>query len=44
MLVEAVEARFGQANVGSAKLEFLSDNGGAYREGLLQCMPVTECS
>ena len=31
MLVEAVEARFGQASVGSAKLEFLSDNGGAYR-------------
>lgn len=31
MLVEAVEARFGQANVGSTKLEFLSDNGGAYR-------------
>ena len=31
MLVEAVEARFGQASVGAAKLEFLSDNGGAYR-------------
>lgn len=31
MLVEAVEARFGQANVGSTKLQFLSDNGGAYR-------------
>ena len=31
MLVEAVEARFGQATVGSTKLEFLSDNGGAYR-------------
>jgi transposase InsO family protein len=31
MLVEAVEARFGQASVGSAKLEFLNDNGGAYR-------------
>lgn len=31
MLVEAMEARLGQANVGSAKLEFLSDNGGAYR-------------
>ena len=31
ILVEAVEARFGQASVGSAKLEFLSDNGGAYR-------------
>ena len=31
MLVEAVEARFGQASVGSTRLEFLSDNGGAYR-------------
>jgi putative transposase len=31
MLVEAVETRFGQTNVGSTKLEFLSDNGGAYR-------------
>jgi hypothetical protein len=31
MLVEAVEARFDKANIGSAKLEFLSDNGGAYR-------------
>jgi len=31
MLVEAVEARFGQASVGSAKLEFLSDDGGVYR-------------
>ena len=31
MMIEAVEARFGQASVGSAKLEFLSDNGGAYR-------------
>lgn len=31
MLVEVVAARFGQASVGSAKLEFLSDNGGAYR-------------
>ena len=29
MLVEAVEARFGQASVGSIRLEFLSDNGGA---------------
>lgn len=28
MLVEAVETRFGQASVGAAKLEFLSDNGG----------------
>ena len=26
-----VEAQFGQAGVGSAKLEFLSNNGGAYR-------------
>ena len=31
MLVEAVETRFGQASVGSTRLEFLSDNGGAYR-------------
>jgi len=31
MMIEAVEARFGQASTGSAKLEFLSDNGGAYR-------------
>ena len=31
MLVEAVESRFGQPCVGTAKLEFLSDNGGAYR-------------
>jgi putative transposase len=31
MLVEAVEVRCGQANVVSAKLEFLSDNGGANR-------------
>lgn len=31
MVVEAVEARFGQASVGSAKLEILSGNGGAYR-------------
>jgi putative transposase len=31
MMVEAVETRFGQASTGSARLEFLSDNGGAYR-------------
>lgn len=32
MLVEGVEARFGQAKVGDGvELEFLSDNGGAYR-------------
>jgi len=31
MMVEAVEARFGQASVGSARLAFLSDNGSAYR-------------
>jgi transposase InsO family protein len=31
MMIEAVEARFGQASIGSARLEFLSDNGGAYR-------------
>jgi putative transposase len=32
MLVEGVEARFGQAKVGEGvELEFLSDNGGAYR-------------
>ena len=31
MLVEAVEARFDQASIGSAKLEFLSDNSAAYR-------------
>jgi len=31
MLVEAVEGRFGQASVGSTRLEFLSDNGGARR-------------
>ena len=31
MLVEAVETRFGQTNVGSGKLEFPSENGGAYR-------------
>jgi putative transposase len=31
MLVEAVEARFGQAHVRSTRLEFLSDNVGAYR-------------
>ena len=31
MLVDAVETRFGPAIVGSTRLEFLSDNGGAYR-------------
>jgi putative transposase len=31
MMVEAVEARFGAPHTGSVKLEFLSDNGGAYR-------------
>lgn len=31
MLVQAVEARFGQANIGSAKLEFLGNKGGAYQ-------------
>lgn len=31
MMVEAVEARFGQASIESEKLEFLSDNGSAYR-------------
>lgn len=31
MMVEAVETRFGRAKIGSARLEFLSDNGGAYR-------------
>lgn len=30
-MIEAVEARFGQASIGSAKPEFLSDNGSAYR-------------
>ena len=31
MMIEAVEARFGEASIGPTKLEFLSDNGGAYR-------------
>jgi len=31
MMVEAVEARFGQVHTGSIQLEFLTDNGGAYR-------------
>lgn len=31
MLAEAVEIRFGQTTIGSTKLEFLGDNGGAYR-------------
>lgn len=31
VLVEAVEARFVRANIGSTKLEILSDNSGAYR-------------
>lgn len=31
MLIEAVEKRFGNVDAGPATLEFLSDNGGAYR-------------
>jgi transposase InsO family protein len=31
MLIEAVEKRFGDVDAGPASLEFLSDNGGAYR-------------
>jgi len=30
-MIEAVEARLSKASIGSAKPEFLSDNGGAYR-------------
>lgn len=30
-MIEAVETPFGQTIIGSPKLEFLSDNGGAYR-------------
>jgi putative transposase len=31
MMIEAVEARFGDIHTGATKLGFLSDNGGAYR-------------
>jgi putative transposase len=31
MMIEAVEARFGDIHTGATQLEFLSDNGGAYR-------------
>lgn len=31
MMIEAVEARFGDVHTGGKKLQFLSDNGGAFR-------------
>jgi hypothetical protein len=43
MLVEAVETRFGQASVGSTRLEFLSDNGDAYRAHETHPLGIERC-